>query len=460
MGEYNKEKKAFAKRSQGTTKPFADINREALAYVLDTVSQKYGKQHLDLLSLNPTEKAEFEKLLQQENFPKLYAWALEKTTIAPAESLENTKGKWIRYPQNSNHLPLVESLRGHGTGWCTAGEGVAQTQLNSGDFYVYYTLDKQGKPTIPRAAIRMQGDRIAEVRGIAQQQNLDPYIAPIVQTKMKEFPDGTAYEKKAQDMKYLTVIEKKTKNNQSLTKDELTFLYELNSPIQGFGYGKDPRIQELRQQRNPEADMLIIFDCTKDQIAHTKDQINKSTKAYVGPWNIDSYYAVKSHPNIQHRYESFPDKKIFMMTLETDPAINSPEKAEKVLKDKNTYVSDWGHDLILKTEFSQEPQHYELVQFTVAQLGFPQGATTEEIYERAKQLGLELCPAEVGPHLRLQYSGTDWKAIAMKQISDRDGDPRVFYLDAGGAGLNLLGAYAHPDDGWDSGSGFIFLSRK
>ena len=122
MGEYDKEKKQFAKRSKGTTKPFPDINREALAYVLDAISQKYGKSHIDLLALGVEEKKDFIKLLEAENFSKLYAWALEKLTIAPTESLEKVAGKWVKYNQNSDHLPLVESLRGYGTGWCTAGE--------------------------------------------------------------------------------------------------------------------------------------------------------------------------------------------------------------------------------------------------------------------------------------------------------------------------------------------------
>ena len=70
-------------------------------------------------------------------------------------------------------MPLVKSLQGHGTGWCTAGESTARTQLDGGDFYVYYSNDDKGKPIIPRAVIRMNGDSIGEIRGIAHEQNLD-----------------------------------------------------------------------------------------------------------------------------------------------------------------------------------------------------------------------------------------------------------------------------------------------
>lgn len=57
LGEYDKEKKQFTKRSKGTVKPFPDINREALAYVLDAIKKKYqGK-------VQP-ENPEFNELLQ------------------------------------------------------------------------------------------------------------------------------------------------------------------------------------------------------------------------------------------------------------------------------------------------------------------------------------------------------------------------------------------------------------
>ena len=44
-------------------------------------------------------------------------------------------------------------------------------------------------------------------------------------------------------MKQLTEIDNKTKKGEKLTKDELVFLYEINAPIEYFGYEKDPRIK-------------------------------------------------------------------------------------------------------------------------------------------------------------------------------------------------------------------------
>lgn len=456
LSTYDKEKHVFSKRNKETVAPFPDLNREALAYVIDAVIKKVNKEKINTANIDP----EFLKLLDGANFAKLYAWAIEKVTPTEESELVNTKGEWVKYNQGSDHMPLVSSLQGHGTGWCTAGESTAQTQLGAGDFYVYYSLDKDGNPTIPRVAIRMQENNIAEVRGVASEQNLDPYIGEVVKEKLQEFPDGAQYEKKSADMKFLTQIDNKTKLGQELSQQELIFLYEIDNSIQGFGYQTDPRIKEIREQRNPKVDMLIVFDCSQAEIATNKDEINENTKAYLGPWNIEVFQVIKNYPNITHLYEEFPDKKIFMQTLETDPSINSPQKVEQALKDQNIYLDSWGKEILSQTEFSQTAQNYELVRFTVEQLGLKQNATTDEIYDKAQELGLELCPAEVGPHLRLQYPGKEYFNIAMKQIAYSDGALGVFGLSSDDARLPLNSYHAKPDRRWNASSRFVFAWRK
>jgi len=280
----------------------------------------------------------------------------------------------------------------------------------------------------------------------------------VLEQKLEEFPDKEEYLKKDHDMKQLTEIDSKVKKGIVLNKEDLIFLYEIDNSIEGFGYKKDPRIKELLDQRNTEQDMLIVFDYAPEQIAHNKEEINENTKAYLGEWSVDVFQTIRKYPNIEYLYKLFPDKKIFMMTLETDPNINSPEKAEEAIKQKNIYLYDYG--ILNKTEFSQTKETYDLVKFSVKQLGFPNGATTDEIYRRAEELGLELCPAEVGPQLRLQYTGKEWMWIAMKQIAARDGSPRVFRFYSSDAGLELYGYSAHPSRRWHDDREFVFRFRK
>ncbi|MDP3244187.1 MAG: hypothetical protein Q8M83_00840 [bacterium] len=459
MGEYDKEKKAFTKRDKGTVKPFPDIDREALAYVFDEVKKKYAGQRTRVYGPLLEDEQKWEDLLKGENFAKLYAWAIEKVTPASQEQLVSAKGEWVKYSKGSDHLPLVQSLQGHGTGWCTAGESTAEIQLKGGDFYVFYSLDQQGKPIVPRAAIRMQENNIAEIRGIGPDQNLDPHINQVVQDKLKEFPDGKLYEKKNQDMKQLTALENKIKKGQELTCADLVFLYEINSPIQGFGYQKDPRLQEIREKRDPKADASVVFDCPSEQIAWGQKEITKNTKAYIGPLFSNVFQSLKY---LEHIYTTFPEGHIKRSTIEIGG--KTEVELERELEEQKINVSDYARGMMRSKDFTtaKNPEMTHLVRLKVRDLNL-QNPTTENIYKKAEELGLELCPPEVGPRFRLQYFDqplNEYVFIGMKQITDPDGRPIVFWLRRFGEGLWLSNYWAGPTSLWSPGDEFIFRLRK
>jgi len=98
-------------------------------------------------------------------------------------------------------------------------------------------------------------------------------------------------------------------------------------------------------------------------------------------------------------------------------------------------LSKWASDNLGKPAFTValEETEVDLVKVTVGELGFKKGARRDQIYERAKELGLELCPSEVGPQLRLQYKDQpngEWILVAMEPIVDSgDGCPRVLFVE-------------------------------
>ncbi|MDZ4243899.1 MAG: hypothetical protein U1C57_02235, partial [Candidatus Doudnabacteria bacterium] len=286
LGDYDKDKGEFTKRSQGTARLFPDIDRGALAYVEDMIEAAKDPGALERLRkaqhetgtpadqmLTKEKAANFAKF----SFAKQYAEAIKQSGDITPAMREETRGEWMKYQQGTDPTALWASLQNKGAAWCTKGFATAKTQLNGGDFYVYYTLDQLGKPTIPRIAIRMEGqDKISnDVRGVADnQQNLEGNMVPILETKLREFgPEADQFKKKSADMKQLTAIEQATKAEKPLSSKQLRFLYEIDSKIQGFGYQEDPRVKELRDQRNPEADMPIVFECAPEHIAHNAKDI-------------------------------------------------------------------------------------------------------------------------------------------------------------------------------------------
>ncbi|MDP2676103.1 MAG: hypothetical protein Q8O83_00225 [bacterium] len=481
LGDYDKDKGEFTKRSQGSTRLFPDKDSGALSYIQDRIEaakdpemlgrlrrlqETTGTPHAQLLT---KEKAgEFAKL----SFAKQYAEGIKNAGEITEEMRNETGGKWVKYQKDTDPTALWASLQNKGTAWCTKGFGTAEIQLKGGDFYVYYTLDRQGKPTIPRIAIRMQedpstdsGQTIGEVRGVADNdQNLEGNMAVIAEEKMKELPGAERYKKASSDMKSLTAIEKKTKSGQTLTKDDLTFLYELEAPIEGFGYKRDPRIAEVRNQRNPKEDMPIVFECAKDQIAYGISEIKENTKAYIGPLVVGIFDKVQEF-GIEHIYTAFPEGKIHkeIITIGGKDA----ETLIKEMREKKINVSDYAEDMMASKDFTtlKETEDIVLIRLEVRDLGFPKNKypTTDEIDKRIEELGLELCPAETGPHYRLIYMNQpmgEWIRIGMKQITDRDGYPDVFDLERDGDDLWLGSHWTGPAYEWDPGRGFVFRLRK
>ena len=252
LGKYDKEKGKFSKRDKNTVYPFPPVEKE---YVFTTL-----KLMEDYIKGKDTED-EIKSALGSGNFKLLYEYVIRQSLLKGEHQSNTTQGKWVKYEQGSDYNILRNSLQGYYTGWCTAaGENFAKGQLSNGDFYVYYTLDKNGEAKVPRIAIRMDGkDKIGEIRGIADNQNMEPEMLPILEEKLKEFSDREKYLKKEHDMKLLTLIDKKVNSDKELTIDEIAFLYEIEEEISGFGQDHDPRIEEIKSKRNAIQDLNKVF---------------------------------------------------------------------------------------------------------------------------------------------------------------------------------------------------------
>ncbi|MFH0804479.1 MAG: hypothetical protein V1896_02670 [Candidatus Zambryskibacteria bacterium] len=467
LGNFDTEKYSFTKRIPSTTAPFVEIDREALSIVLGAMEAKqYNK---------PTEgySEELLTLIDRGNsFGDMYAKAMQELDQKAEKSdlLHITEGKWIKFEKGSDPQELVNALTGKRSNLCIADIGSATSYLNQGDIEVYFSHNRAKQPTIPRIAVAYDEERgVYEVRGTYNKsEDIDPEITEtsILKDRLKDLPNGESFAKKDMDMKQMTEIykkcfkiDRKTKEktylNPELTKEELVFLYEIDQKIEGFGYNKDPRIEEIREKRNIKEDVPVVLGCKPEEIATKKSEVNENTKAYIG----------KLFPNIfktkiDQIFTSFPEGKI--QRYQTQIGGKNKKELKSELEEKKIFVSDYAKYLLNSKDFktSETQENLNLVRLTVKDLGFPNGATIEEIYKRAEDFGLELCPAEVGPHLRLSYSGADWMFIAMKQITDRDGSPDVFSLSEDGDELKLGTSDASPGRRWRGSSRFVFLLRK
>lgn len=111
--------------------------------------------------------------------------------------------------------------------------------------------------------------------------------------------------------------------------------------------------------------------------------------------------------------------------------------------------SGWARRVMEGTTFALNRKNIQihLVKVSVADLGFIREVTIEEVYAQAQKFGLQLCPPEVGPQLRLQYKGKLYLRIAMEAIADSQGHSDVFAVHGVDSKLRL-------------GSGSIFRGAK
>lgn len=429
MGVYDSDTHTFSQRYKKTYKPFPDLNSEALGIALTHIATG-----------------------EAEDFSNTYGEALHtvsKQAETLAEQREQARGEWRLYPRGSDYHQLMEATANLGTGWCFAtNELDAKNYTAKGDQWLYFTPGTDGTLTVPRIGISIRDGKIFEAHGVVKGQAMEGDMAKIAQAKLAEFPGHELYEKRTQHTEQLVAIEQKIKAKQPpLDQKELAFLYEVDGSIATFGRGKDTRIAECLAGRDVNADMLVMFGCTSlDQIAHSQTEVRADTKAYIGPLYPNIF---KDLYHLENIYTQFPEKKIHRTKVEIGGKTRQQLQTELEAKNIQTWGS--GKEMIQKIAMSTERTSVEIVEFTIADLGFPSGCTRAKLFARAAELGLEFCPAEVGPHHRLQYTDQpdgELLSIGMEPIGDSNGHLCVFYLDCRGGRLQLHALSARSADHW------------
>jgi len=152
-------------------------------------------------------------------------------------------------------------------------------------------------------------------------------------------------------------------------------------------------------------------------------------------------------------------------TVKLGTGFRTTDDFRKALKGNRFNLSDWASDILGEPAFTvaTEETEVDLVRVTVGELGFKKGAQRDQIYERAKELGFELCPPEVGPQLRLQYQDQpdgEWIFVAMEPILASGGGPEVFLMERDGSELWLRSFWGPPGSFWGAGRQWVFCRPR
>lgn len=173
---------------------------------------------------------------------------------------------------------------------------------------------------------------------------------------------------------------------------------------------------------------------------------------------------------------TYPNCPFIMRTVEVGGL--TKQQLINRLQEYSILLNQYGEKLLTDEKFTTSDSKYTMktVEITVANLGFPEGATTAHIFKKARKLGLELCPLELGPYLRLEYldqpegdSGNPLQkhqaptgsiTVASKILTEDDNFPKGFYLRRINGELWLRGYIADVLHVWNPTDHFVFCLTK
>jgi hypothetical protein len=136
------------------------------------------------------------------------------------------------------------------------------------------------------------------------------------------------------------------------------------------------------------------------------------------------------------------------------------------LKEQDIWIGELAAQMLRLPTFKveREPTNFGLSLVTPSQLGLRSDRPTfSEVHAHALEAGLDLCPSEVGPQLRLQYADQkvgEFLLIGMKPLLTASGSDACFVVGNGGAGLLIIGRLAGPHLNVTSRSRFVFVLRS
>ena len=275
----------YNRRDNTTALSFPKLNAEILAKVYRNINEFYGVDKENWLAQHSDDE-KLVSLVKSANFPKLYAKELvdTKVILKTPERTEDIHGDWFEYKLGDEEE--IASLA-EGTKWCVVDPNVAHNYLVYGEYghsrstgsdkesnskakFIIFRLEDPNSPGIfasnGSASIRLDPNGIVdEVSGLNDGQAIEDALVPIVKEKALSLPGGEEYLQKFDDKQTLIRLDKKMEKGEDLTKEELSFLYELDRPIATLDtYNEeDPRIPELKEKYGIEYALEKGVDANK-----------------------------------------------------------------------------------------------------------------------------------------------------------------------------------------------------
>ena len=163
-------------------------------------------------------------------------------------------------------------------------------------------------------------------------------------------------------------------------------------------------------------------------------------------------------------FKSMEDEEMMTRSWVLDVGNRSKESLLFQLSHHKVNLNAYAAMILMSENFSNGStgQQVTVIEVSLRNLGFEEGAVFSEITDAASSLGFELCPIELAPYLRLQYldQPLDSKVtIASNRPFPSEEYPKGFYLGHSNGCLWLRGYRASDDWEWFPEHRFVFVKR-
>ena len=157
---------------------------------------------------------------------------------------------------------------------------------------------------------------------------------------------------------------------------------------------------------------------------------------------------------------NFPIWKVVKLGI----GLKTADDFRRAFKTACSIIGESANDIIGRAAFfvSKFKKQVDTVIVSPADLGFKYNTSRSNIYKRAIELGLELCPPELGPQLCLQtknHPHGEYVNVAMLPILDENNSPRAFGVERDGKTFILHGNNGNPETTWTITSKWVFVRR-
>ncbi len=346
----------YNRRDNTTALSFPKLNAEILAKVYRQINDFYGVDKENWLAQHSDDE-KLVSLVKSANFPKLYAKELvdTKVILKTPERTEDVHGDWFEYKLGDEEE--IASLA-EGTRWCVVDPNVAHNYLVYGEYghskstgsdkesnskakFIIFRLEDPNSPGVyasnGSASIRLDPNGIVdEVSGLNDGQAVEDALVPIVKKKALSLPGGEKYLQKFDDKQALIRLDKKMEKGEDLTKEELSFLYELDRPIATLDtYNEeDPRIPELKEKYGIEYALEKGVDANKMVASLDSCDIAK---------NLDSF--LKQGADINNTVNHM---KAYDIAKNLDSLLKQGADVDNIVNNINSYHIAENLDTLLK----------------------------------------------------------------------------------------------------------------